>query len=80
MNALLRAWSAADPVDPDRVGAGTLGFIVFAFLAVATVLILWFMARSIRKVPKDLDVPTHSKRPAPLPRETPADPADGKDA
>lgn len=80
MNALLATLSAADPVDPDRVGAGTLGFLVFAFLAVATVLILWFMSRSIRKVPKDLDVPTNSRRPAPLPRETPADPADGKDA
>lgn len=79
MTALLSTLSAAEPVDPDRVGAGTLGFIVFAFLAVATVLILWFMTRSIRKVPKDLDVPTHSKHPAPLPQESTADAADAKD-
>ena len=57
MNALLSTLPAADPVDPDRVGAGTLGFIVFAFLAVATVLILWFMTRSIRKVPRTSTCP-----------------------
>lgn len=80
MNAMFATLAAAEPVDPDRVGAGTLGFIVFAFLAIATVLILWFMTRSIRKVPKDLDVPTHSKHPAPLPLDAPVDPVDGKDA